>query len=115
MRQIVRVLLLAAVSRLSAASFPSTEARPVTDVYHGVSVTDPYRWLENWADPAVKSWSEAQNAAARTVLDRLPHVAEIRSRVTEILSAQSIAYGDVIFVGGKLFALKRQPPKQQPF
>src|SRR5438105_518012 len=97
------------------AAPPATPVKPVSDTYHGVTVTDNYRWLENWDDAAVKAWSNAQNVSARSVLDALPHVAEIRARVTEILSAQSISYGDLHFIGGKLFAIKRQPPKQQPF
>src|ERR1041385_1886185 len=101
-------LLLAFASVAFAVDVPKTESKPVTDVYHGVSVVDPYRWLENWDDPAVKAWSEAQNAAARGVLNALPHVAEIRALVTEILSAQSISYGDPHFAGGRLFIEKRQ-------
>ncbi len=97
------------------AAPPEAPKKPVTDTYHGVTVTDDYRWLENWDDPAVKAWSDAQNVAARSVLDNIPHIDAIRARVTEILSAQSISYGGLHAVGGKLFALKRQPPKQQPF
>jgi prolyl oligopeptidase PreP (S9A serine peptidase family) len=44
----------------------------VTDTYGKVTVTDDYRWLENFDDPAVKQWADAQNAAARSLLDALP-------------------------------------------
>ena len=98
-----------------AATPPATPKKPVTDIYHGVTVVDPYRWLENWNDPAVQAWSNAQNAYARGILDALPHVDEIRARVTDVLSAQSIAYYDLSAKHGHLFAIKRQPPKQQPF
>jgi prolyl oligopeptidase len=94
---------------------PVTPKKPVTDTYHGVAVTDPYRWLEDWNDKAVQDWSAAQNAYARGVLDALPHVDQIRARVTEVMSAQTVSYGSPDFEAGKLFALKRQPPKQQPF
>src|SRR5437899_1456033 len=94
---------------------PQTPKVPVSDVYHGVTVSDPYRWLEDWSDPKVKAWSEAQNAYARTVLDGLPNVEAIRKRVTEVMSAQTVGYGGLHSEGGKLFAMKRQPPKQQPF
>ncbi len=109
--------LLAPLLLVSAAfgAAPVAAVKPVTDTYHGITVVDPYRWLEDWNDPAVKAWSEAQNVQARSILDLLPHVADIRNRVAEILSAQSIAYGDLHFAGGQLFAIKRQPPKQQPF
>lgn len=105
--------LLVAPATLAAP--PAAPPNPVTDTYHGVTVTDPYRWLENWNDPVVKAWSDAQNVEARRILDALPHVAEIRARVTEILSAQAVVYSALDFAGGRLFAIKRQPPKQQPF
>ncbi|HVW21766.1 MAG TPA: prolyl oligopeptidase family serine peptidase [Opitutaceae bacterium] len=106
--------LAGAAAPLLAAP-PPTPVRPVTDTYHGVTVSDPYRWLEDGKDPAVRAWSDAQNAYARGILDALPHRAQIRARVTQILSAQTVAYGALDFEGGRLFALKRQPPKQQPF
>jgi prolyl oligopeptidase len=55
---------------------PATPKKPVTDVFHGVVVTDDYRWLENYSDPAVRAWSDAQNRYARQYLDALaPRVA----------------------------------------
>src|SRR5688572_7933866 len=51
---------------------PSAAKKPVKDVYHGVTVTDDYRWLEDAKDPAVKAWSDAQNAYARKHLDAVP-------------------------------------------
>src|ERR1700728_4742666 len=47
---------------------PSTPKRPVPDPYHGVKVGDDYRWLQNWNDPEVKQWSDAENALARQYL-----------------------------------------------
>ena len=114
-RRILSSILLAAPALGFGRPPPPTAVRPVTDVYHGVTVADPYRWLENWRDPAVKSWSAAQNDYARGILDALPRVAEIRSRVSEIVGAQTIVYGSLKFEGGKLFAIKKQPPRQQPF
>jgi prolyl oligopeptidase len=99
----------------AVAAPPVAERRPVVDSYHGVDVTDDYRWLEDWDDPEVKAWSSAQNKAAREHLDALPHAAEVRKQVTEILSAKTIGFGGLQYAGGQLFAFKRQPPKEQPF
>lgn len=107
-------ILACCASLFLAAEPPSTARKTVTDTYHGVSVTDDYRWLENWNDPAVKAWSESQNAFARSQLDKLPAVDQIRARVTQIMSAQAESYGSLHEAGGKIFAIKRQPPKQQP-
>ena len=104
-----------ATGALVFAAPPATPKRPVTDTYHGTSVVDQYRWLENWEAPEVKAWSEAQNTAARGLLNALPHVDAIRARVTEIMSAPTFSHGSLSFAGGQLFAMKRQPPKQQPF
>jgi len=108
------ILWIATVA-VTATGPPLTKKRPVTDVYHGVRVSDDYRWLEDGRCDAVQQWSDAQNAHARSVLDRLPHVARIRARVTEILAAETVSYNHVTPAGGKVFAIKRQPPRQQPF
>lgn len=92
---------------------PETRKSPVVDRYHGVEVVDDYRWLENWDDPAVKAWSDAQNAYARSILDHLPGVDAIRKQVTAIRKIQVPRYGSLIYAGGELFALKTEPPKQQ--
>ena len=44
---------------------PAAPKQPVVDKYFGVSVTDDYRWLEDWNNNFVKSWSEVQNRFAR--------------------------------------------------
>jgi prolyl oligopeptidase len=92
---------------------PATRKMPVTDTYHGVAVTDDYRWLEDWSDPAVRAWSDAQNQYARSILDRLPGVDAIREGVAAIRRTAVPRYGSLQYAGGTLFALKTQPPKQQ--
>lgn len=107
------VALLAAAA--ATAKPPATEKEPVTDQYHGVSVTDDYRWLENWNEPKVKAWSDTQNVFARGYLSHLPNVSAIRERLTQIMTAKTISYGLLAHRKGHLFAIKREPPKQQPF
>ena len=70
---------------MQPAAPPETRHSPVTDVYHGVEVTDEYRWLEDWSNPEVKAWSEAQSTFARQYLDSLPAAKPLRKRMTELL------------------------------
>ncbi len=107
------LLVLASGSTLLAAP-PATRTSATTDTYHGVSVTDNYRWLEDWSSPEVKAWSDAQNAYARSVLDKLPSVEAIRARITQLESGASAKYYGIQPIKGGLLALKNQPPKQQP-
>lgn len=110
------VFLLAGISCMTAwGQPPETRLSPTVDTYHGIEVTDNYRWLEDWNDAEVKRWSQSQNAYARAYLDALPNVDAIRLRVTEIMSARVDSYGSVRFAGGKYFAMKNQPPKEQAF
>lgn len=87
---------------------------PVTDIYHGEAIEDRYRWLENWDDEEVQTWSGKQNEHARAFLDALPVAAELRPEVEAILSAPVVSYSGVTRAGGVFFATKRQPPKPQP-
>src|SRR5439155_26485652 len=94
---------------------PDTPKKPVTEEYHGVKVVDNYRWLDNADDPAVKKWTEAQNKHSRAVLDEFPQMAALRKRVQELLAAPSATHYHLQYRGGRLFAMKSQPPKDQPF
>jgi len=120
MRTSVRVFLvtvavtMAALASAQSVSAPATPKRPVTDEYQGIRVTDDYRWLENWDDPEVKRWNAAQNAGTREYLDHLPARPAIKERVKRLLNASSASYYDLQFRGGTLFAMKDQPPQQQP-
>lgn len=68
-------LVFAAVPVLAAAiDYPDTRTVDQVDIYHGVEIADPYRWLE--ADvresEAVADWVEVQNAVSRRYLAALP-------------------------------------------
>ena len=52
--------------------YPETPRKPVTDEYQGIPVEDPYRWLEDFQDPVVGEWTDAQNRLTRQILDAIP-------------------------------------------
>ena len=95
--------------------WPETPKKPVVNEYHGAKVIDDFQWLENGADPEVTKWSDAQNAYARSVLDALPARQAIADRVTTIRHSSSGNRWALRSQAGGLFAIKSQPPKQQPF
>ena len=104
-----------ALGHLAAAQpAPETPKKTVSSQYHGVTVEDPYQWLENDNDPQVKSWSDAQNQRTRQYLDKLPDRAAIEKQLTEWYAKTSPSYSSLVSRPGILFAMKFQPPKQQP-
>lgn len=113
--KLISILLLIILSGCAASGPPQSPQIPVVNEYHGVKVVDPYQWLENWDDSRVQSWSNEQNAYARNVLNNLPNLKELRERITQILTAESVSYSSLCWCKDKLFAVKRQPPLEQPF
>jgi prolyl oligopeptidase len=93
---------------------PETPKKPVTDEYYGVKVSDDYRWLENWDDPAVKQWSAAQNARTREYFDHLSSRPAIKDRLKQLVAASTAAYFGLQYRAGMVFAKEFQPPQQQP-
>jgi len=96
------------------ATPPVAAKRSAEDAYFGTTVKEDYRWLENWSDPEVKTWVEGQNAYTRGVLDRLPNRMDILDRVQALNRSLTPHYRDLIYRGTSLFAVKDQPPKNQP-
>ena len=94
--------------------YPATSKQPVVDLYRDVRVSDDYRWLEDWNDPNVKAWSEAENAFARKWLDALPQRGAIHARVEQLLGAPTASWTGLSSRKGAFFALESRPPKQHP-
>lgn len=62
----------------------------VVDNIHGVSVPDPYRWLEKDDDQEVKKWLEEQNAKTRSVLDKIATRNSIKNRLNQLFRVDTV-------------------------
>jgi len=94
------------------ASLPFSPVEPVVDVLHGVSISDPYRWLEDQNAPRTRAWIEEQTCYARTYLDGIPGRDDIRERVRQLLDVET---HDSFLKSGKwTFFRKRLPGQEQP-
>jgi prolyl oligopeptidase len=65
-------------------SYPPTAKGDVVDDYHGTSVADPYRWLENADSAETRAWVEAQNQLTFGYLEKLPARARLQQRLTQL-------------------------------
>src|SRR5438874_11375250 len=111
-------LITAAALALSEAPLaenaPDTPKKPLATEYYGVTVEDPYQWLETDDDSQVKAWSDAQNQQTRKYLDSFPDRTGIEKQLQEWYAKTSPNYFLLVSRPGILFAMKFQPPKQQP-
>jgi prolyl oligopeptidase len=103
----------ASVPSLDAA--PATAKQPVTDVFDGGTVKDDYRWLEQLTDPKVKAWAEKQNERAQKFLNALPGRTQLAAQIKKFITATPPTLASVEVVANKIFGIKFDPAKQQPF
>ncbi len=82
-------------------------------VIHGVSVADPYRWLENPDAPTVQRWIEAQNAYTEAELATMPQGKALTARVQQLAITSTTRAGPML-AGNTLFYLQQTPPQPQP-
>lgn len=64
--------------------YPKTNTVDQVDEYHGIKVSDPYRWLENPDSPESRAWIEAQNRVTFDYLSKIPQREAIEKRLTEL-------------------------------
>jgi prolyl oligopeptidase len=84
---LIAILLLpVAADARGAIHYPETHKVDQTDVYHGVTVADPYRWLEGDVRQSeeVRQWVEAENRLTFDYLASLPEREPIEKRLTRI-------------------------------
>lgn len=91
---------------------PYTPIEVVADRLHGVTVTDPYRWLEQQNSPRTREWLLAQARYARSYLDSIPVRDRVRDRVRQLLEVET--YESLQKVGSRYFFLKRLARQEQP-
>ena len=65
-------------------NYPSAERQDVTDDYHGTSVADPYRWLEDPNSEATNTWIDEQNTLTNRYLDAIPFRSHIADRLEQV-------------------------------
>jgi prolyl oligopeptidase len=91
---------------------PFASPKPVTELLHGVPITDPYRWLEDQNSPETRAWIEQQTLYTRAYLDSIPGRDRIRLRVRELLDVET--YCSFLKCGSRYFFRKRLPGEEQP-
>ena len=64
--------------------YPAAARGTQVDVYHGVSIADPYRWLEDTDSPETKAWVEAENKVTEAFLATIPERPAIKSKLTQL-------------------------------
>ena len=65
-------------------AYPAAKKGPQVDTYHGVEVSDPYRWLENVDASDTRAWIDAENKQSSAFLAQIPVRDQLRKRLAEL-------------------------------
>lgn len=106
--QITSLFLLVAACATQPVTVPpppQTVAGPVSETLHGVTITDPYRWLEAQDAPETRAWIDAQNAYTDRILGVRPEPALFAPRLETLLSTDQ--YGTPVWRPERTFFTRR--------
>lgn len=90
------------------SGLPATRVEVVRETHFGVTVEDPYRWLEDAGSGEVCAWLAAQAGHSRSVLHALPQRAEIRAQLAQLAREGDAVPLQVRIAGGAVFYLRQK-------
>ena len=117
MRPAATVLAASLLAAGCAAPEPPRMTYPVTrtvdhvDTYHGVSVPDPYRWLEDDTSAETAAWVEAQNAVTFAHLETIPFRGALTARLEQLFNYPK--FGEPFRRGSTYFFFKNDGLQNQ--
>lgn len=91
--------------------YPETRKADQKDVYFGVEVADPYRWLEDDKSAETENWVKAQNQVTFDYLSRIPYREKIKERLTQLWNFETMQ--TPVKKAGKLYFLKNDGLQNQ--
>ncbi|MCU0333627.1 MAG: prolyl oligopeptidase family serine peptidase [Chitinophagaceae bacterium] len=77
-------MLTASLAAQAQLQYPATRKQAQTDNYHGTTVADPFRWLEDDNSAETKAWVEAQNKVTNAYLAAIPFRSRVQKRLEEL-------------------------------
>ncbi|WP_157250711.1 prolyl oligopeptidase family serine peptidase [Nonomuraea typhae] len=92
--------------------YPDAHRLPLVDDLHGHQVPDPYRWLEDAADPATTAWLAEQETLWRDHAATLPWRDRMLARLTELSRTGSV--NPPVWRGEHCFVLRRAAGEEHP-
>lgn len=98
-------------AKTKALPYPATRRQDLSDSLFGVTVPDPYRWLEDGKSNEVQEWMKAQDTLARAELAKLPERDAIAKRLKELFYIDSLSAPR--HRGGRYFHVRRHANKEK--
>ncbi|MEA5569441.1 prolyl oligopeptidase family serine peptidase [Calothrix sp. UHCC 0171] len=95
----------------TSLTYPISRKDSQVDEYHGIKISDPYRWLENPDSPETQAWIKAQNQVTFGYLNQIPVRDKIKQRLTKLWDYEK--YGIPFKEGKRYFYFKNNGLQNQ--
>ncbi|HQU91400.1 MAG TPA: hypothetical protein PLK77_03845, partial [Pyrinomonadaceae bacterium] len=82
--------ITASIPAQNGAGYPKAKKVDQVDDYHGVKVSDPYRWMEDTESAEMREWIGAENKITFDYLGKIPQREKIKARLTELWNYERI-------------------------
>ncbi len=83
-RLLITLMLISPYLLMAQLNYPTTRTVEQKDNYHGTSVSDPYRWLEDDRSAETAEWVKEQNKVTFGYLEKIPYRDAIKKRLEKI-------------------------------
>lgn len=92
-------------------TYPEVKKDDTVDDYHGTSIPDPYRWLEDDRSDETAEWVSKQNKVTFDYLDQIPYRETIKNRLEKVWNFER--FGVPFKEGGKYYYFKNDGLQNQ--
>ncbi len=82
-------------SKKMGVEYPETKKIDHVDVYHGVEVADPYRWLEDDMSDETAAWVEGENEVTFGYLDKITFREDVKDRLRQLMDYERMSAPNV--------------------
>lgn len=96
----------------TSPAYPDAERLDLVDDLHGHPVPDPYRWLEDAADPRSVAWRAAQDTLMDAERAGWTHREQFATRIAELMGAGTVS--PPYYRADRRFFTRRDPGQQFP-
>ena len=93
--------------------YPETRKVDSTQTYFGVTLKDPYQWLEDLKNTEVQNWFKAQSEFTDNALSKIPGQDILFNEMTQLDNVKNVKYSSIQEVKGKYFFEKRLPGEEE--
>jgi len=104
------ILMVHCTTDNTKKQFPLAQVKPVEDVYFGMKISDPYRYMENLKDITVQQWLKQQSDYTRGILNSIPGRQKLIDKMFEFDKRKSSQISYLIITDNdRYFYLKTTP------